>query len=382
MGMNLKKIIWSFSLILIAIACVAFMPRELAQADTSYLVTFDYNTDRIEKYISSDPNCDKIISSMTTYSRNVAAGTIAREIEEKKPDVELYKYYSYKWSVNGVIQDINTYAINANTKFVAVWTPTPYYVSYSYAADVVDDIENLELGVSYTVESPRLDYYKPRREHYRFVDWHSSSHFTLDNIEIYRPSGSIGDKTLYPEWAPIEYSINYNTDAENVDNPTSYDVESGTYTLIAPEKEGHIFKGWYLDPEYTVVCKEIVSANGGDIDLYPKWELETYDITYVLPSGETQVIEAKYGQKAELPAVQKSIFEVIKTSEPVDNVVSDMVVYIQIVNIWYVYAIALLIIGVVAVAIVVAIKKKKEMHSRLRHIYQSNLTRFAKRKGK
>lgn len=377
---ELKKMLWSLSFVLIAVACILFIPREVVGADTGYSATFDFNVARIDKYISKDSNYKEIKSSLQNYSVMVSEGGFAHELDEKKPDIDIYKYYSYAWSVNGQVVDLNTYSINANTKFVAVWTPVTYYISYSYPMEIVDEIDNIELGITYTVESPRIDYYKPQREHYIFVDWHSSNKFTLDNVELYRPAGSIGNKTIYPEWTPIEYSIDYHTDAENIDNPTTYDVEADNYVLCDPKKEGHIFEGWYLDPEYKKSCTQIICSEGGDIDLYPKWDLVTYDVIYVLPDGKTETIETEYGKKANLPSIEKSFFEIIKTSEPIDNVTSDMVVYISLVNIWYVYAIGLALILGVIIAILIVIKRKRDMHNRLRHIYQSNLTRIAKRK--
>ena len=362
--------------VLLAVIGVVFMPSNEVSADTAYIVTFDYNVSRIEKYVSSE-----ILDSMKEYSVNVGIGAYAVEVDEKKPDVDIYKYYTYKWSVDGVIVDLNTYVVSANTKFVAVWSPVTYYITYSYPANVISKISNLQYGVTYTVESQRIDYYKPSLPHYAFIDWHTSDNFTADNITLYRPAGSIGDIVIYPEWTPIQYSINYNTDAENVDNPIYYDIESPNYSLSEPVKEGHIFKGWYYDPECTNLCSEIVCANGGNINLYPKWELVKYDITYILPNGEKQTIQAEYGKKASLPQMKKGIFDIIKTSESIDYVTSDMIVYVSIVNIWYVYVLALAFVVGIVFAIIIVQKKKQEKHAKLRKIYQSNLTKTSKRKG-
>jgi hypothetical protein len=71
-----------------------------------------------------------------------------------------------------------------------------------------------------------------------------------------------------------------------------------TLTLLQPEKEGYDFLSWYLDPELTLAFN-LEFMPGEDVTLYPKWELATYQVTYVVDAEyqESQLwpLEIEYG---------------------------------------------------------------------------------------
>ena len=95
-----------------------------------------------------------------------------------------------------------------------------------------------------------------------------------------------------------------------------------------------------------------------------------------MPDGSHQVIKCKYGETAELPNVDKSIFEVIKTSSSRDNITEDTIILISKHNIWYVYFIGLIaILGVIGVIIFVSVRRTKKIQ-KLRYMYQSNYKKF------
>ncbi|NLR94312.1 leucine-rich repeat protein [Flammeovirga agarivorans] len=110
---------------------------------------------------------------------------------------------------------------------------------------------------------------------YEFNGWYTDPSFTTAITEI--PSGSTGDIALHSKWELIEYSIYYhdgNTDSE------TYTVETDEYSLITPTKPGYTFEGWYLDESYTSKIETITKGSTGDLDLYPKWKVIEYSITY------------------------------------------------------------------------------------------------------
>lgn len=60
----------------------------------------------------------------------------------------------------------------------------------------------------------------------------SSTHFTA--------AGS-----LYAKWTPVSYSISYNLNSGSVSgNPTSYTIETTSFTLRNPSRTGYTFTGW------------------------------------------------------------------------------------------------------------------------------------------
>ena len=94
------------------------------------------------------------------------------------------------------------------------------------------------------------------------------------------------DITLYAKWNIITYSINYELDGgdNHFSNPSSYTIETNTIILSAPTKEGYTFEGWYSDSNFTNYVSEITIGSIGNVTLYAKWNINSYNINYsILP---------------------------------------------------------------------------------------------------
>ena len=372
------RIMLSVAIMLVGLAflCVG-TPKEEVSAQSGYTVVFDYNTSGLSPNMPM--NAD-MRTSVTNYSiTNFDNGYLTDGDAEDNDDVHtpsslFNAYYSYEWTWNGqVVEDITEFQIVRNTTFVMKWTPKTYYVNFYFTSDEIkSQVTNLVERIEYTIESPRIELYEPELPNYHFDGWYNGSvHYEL----MYLPAGSTGTKNFTARLTPTDFVINYNTDAKNVDNPKYYNVTDGIITLAEPSQEGHIFKGWYSDSDYTTKVTTINCSVGGEINLYPLWELEVYTVTYILPNGYSRQVEVEYGKKADLPNIEKSIFEIIITDASRKNITEDTVIRIKVVNIWYVYVIGLaLIVGIVATIIIV--KKRREfVHDNLRNRYQVNTGR-------
>lgn len=336
---------------------------------TQYSVTFDFDKNRVLKYITDEGG--KISSSLK--STRMVVGYGAHAVEPAQPSSAVLQSYTYSWTVNGVEVDVDNYAITQDTTFVAKWTPRSYKVYFRFGG-VESEVVNKIDSIAFTIESPRIVLYTPIRPNYAFRGWYETPNDSGTMQMLYISPKSVGDKILYAKFSPIEYYIEYNTSATH-NNPRGYNVEDGDISLESPSLYGHIFKGWYLDKQFKTPISTIDCSEGGNINLYAKWELETYNVTYVLPSGDTSVVEVEYGTTAQLPKMQKSIFEVVKTDKSRDNITEDTTIKIEIVNIWYVYVIVLVALGG-GITLAILLKKKREnAHNNLRNIYYSNLSR-------
>jgi len=359
------------SLILVAIMftmtlCSFLSPIGLVSfAESGCRVTFDYNIESIIDYI---PANDTLRYSLSNYSKVVDFGSIADET--RKPISSLTMFYTYKWTVDGNIVDMGNYLITEDTVFEAVWTPRTYNVYFTFESDEVKNlITNLQTKLAFTIETPRTEYYIPNLPNYRFVGWYTSG---SPIIQHYLAPRTTGDIVLMAKFLPKEFEINYNTNARNA-NPNFYKVTDNNITLLNPERDGHIFKGWFGDQECTQQVTSIDCSKGGDINIYPLWEVETYEVTYILPDGTEKVITAEYGQKASLPKLyNKGLFEIVRTDVSRNNITDDTVIHIEYVSIWYIYLIILVgIVGIIT--LIIYMKKRKEnTHNRLRAFYQSN----------
>jgi uncharacterized repeat protein (TIGR02543 family) len=121
-----------------------------------------------------------------------------------------------------------------DTWMYALWVPNKYTVTYdsnggsgSIAADTV------YYGSSYTTKSNSFE-----RTGYTFNGWNTKSD---GKGTSYSAGGSISNIsaniTLYAQWKPISYTITYTLDGGTVSgNPTSYTIETATFTLKNPTK--------------------------------------------------------------------------------------------------------------------------------------------------
>ncbi len=120
------------------------------------------------------------------------------------------------------------------------------------------------------------------REHYTQTAWNtnadgkSGTSYTLK--ASYTQEAAL---QLYPTWVPVEDTITYhlNGGTNHADNPTSYTVETPTFTLQAPTKELYTFEGWYQQADFSGdKVTQITEGTTGDITLYAKWSETKYSV--------------------------------------------------------------------------------------------------------
>ena len=126
------------------------------------------------------------------------------------------------------------------------------------------------------------------RDYYDFVEWNRKADGTGAKVtqDTYC-SDSEKTITVYAKWKPINYSITYNLNGGSVSgNPTTYNVETATFTLKNPTKTGYDFKGWTgtgLSGKTMTVT--IPKGSHGNRSYTANWEPHVYSISYNLNSG-------------------------------------------------------------------------------------------------
>lgn len=98
-------------------------------------------------------------------------------------------------------------------------------------------------------------------------------------------SGTTGAKEFYAKWSLETYDIvvelNGGLFAAGESIPNSYDVNTQTITLSTPTKSGYNFLGWYTSIDFSgASITEIATGSTGNVSLYAKWDLATYNIAY------------------------------------------------------------------------------------------------------
>ena len=144
---------------------------------------------------------------------------------------------------------------------------------------------NLNNPISYKSDVQNLPILDATREAYDFAGWFSDENLTNQVTAIV--SGDTGDKTFYAKWTPKTFTITYKLygGTQNVENLTSYNIESSTFSLKAPSKNGYTFAGWFDDESLTNQVTEIKTGSTGDKTFYASWSVQTYTISYELNGG-------------------------------------------------------------------------------------------------
>ena len=99
---------------------------------------------------------------------------------------------------------------------------------------------------------------------------------------------STSTKTITFTYTPITYTISYklNSGSNPTNQKTSYTIETATFTLPTPTRNGYIFTGWTGNngntPQTSV---SITKGSTGNKSYTANWSLATYSITYNLDGG-------------------------------------------------------------------------------------------------
>ena len=132
--------------------------------------------------------------------------------------------------------------------------------------------------LTYTIEDETVTLPKIARAGYTFAGW-----FDEDGNKYETVSGTTQkDVSLTAKWNVVSYTINYEYDGgTQVDNPTSYTIED-EIVLIAPEKDGYDFDGWFNGENKT---EKIEKGSYGDITLTAHWTKRIIKSDFVIENG-------------------------------------------------------------------------------------------------
>ncbi len=227
----------------------------------------------------------KMGSSITVEDIEALPETYCAEVdaEQKCISTMYFTGWSYKQSnvTDADILDLNggtagEKATNDVTIY-AVWTETKTFTVKFLAQDntTVNFVAYVDQGQHVTTRPE-----DPSIPGYDFVKWldENNEEFSFDT-EIEK---SI---VLHAEWSVHDYTITYHLNADETnhpDNPGTYNVNTPTFALGAPEKIGHTFKKWSYNQDCTDPAFEINANLSRDVDLFPCWEVKTYTISYLV----------------------------------------------------------------------------------------------------
>ena len=236
------------------------------------------------------------------YSDSEVSNIISKIIVPEKNGYLFDGYYTALSGGTEVINESGTILSNKTMLFTgddalyAHWSLQNYMISYNLNGG------NAANPDSYTVLSNNITLVNPVKEGYTFIGW-TGSNGTNPELSVSIPKGSVGNKEFIANYSPKNYTISYNLDGGNAENPIQYNIESDAIILKAPVKEGYTFTGWTgsngISPELSV---SIPKGSVGNKEFVANYTVNKYRVTYNTNGGNSiDDAEVSYGAKVPKP---------------------------------------------------------------------------------
>lgn len=227
--------------------------------------------------ISYELNGGSITGEKTDYTVETDTFTLPT------PTREGYTFIGWTGS-NGSTPETSvsvTKGSTGNRSYTANWTPINYSISY--------DLDGGSISgevTEYNIETDTFVLPMPTKPGYNFIGW-TGSNGTTPETSVSVTKGSTGHRNYTANWELINYNITYDLNGGSVSGEKkSYTVETETFSLPTPTREGYIFTGWTgtngNTPEITV---SIGKGSTGDRSYTANWRAITYTVKYSANGG-------------------------------------------------------------------------------------------------
>ena len=236
--MNIKsksKVIILIILIMISSCSVVFGRNVAAIEKTEFaninIKTCDFKISNLKKYGTLDLYLDgqKVSTSISDFNRKITIGT-TYEIK----NIKVNEGYILETDINSLKGTINN-----NTTINLSFKTTSYSISYNLNGGNLTG-----KNTNYTVESDNFTLPTPSKNGYTFTGW-TGTGLSSATKTVTISKGNIGNKTYTANWSVINYSISYNANGGSISGQrTSYNIESASFNLVTPSRNGYSFKGW------------------------------------------------------------------------------------------------------------------------------------------
>lgn len=176
-----------------------------------------------------------------------------------------------------------------NRSYTANWSANGYTVSFNYnkpstAAGTMSGNGTTSKGVTYAAAYGTLP--QPSMPGWTFDGWYTAASGG-SRISATTTYTAAGNQTLYAHWTLNTYSISYNANGGSLSGQkTNYNVNTDSFTLPTPTKNGYTFTGW-TGSNGTTAQKSVTIVKGstGNKSYTAHWTPTKYTIGYTLNGG-------------------------------------------------------------------------------------------------
>ncbi len=191
------------------------------------------------------------------------------------------KVYNNQASISATQSD------KGNVYLYAHWVANKYTVSFNQQSGTGG---SGNITATYDANMPTVSV--PTRAGYTFQGYFDAA---SGGTKYYNANGTsartwnkTANTTLYAQWTIVNYTIGYTLNGGSVNgNPTSYNVETNTFTLKNPTRTGYTFKGWTGSNGSTAqTTVQIAKGSTGNKTYTANWTANTYTVTLDRQGGE------------------------------------------------------------------------------------------------
>ena len=161
----------------------------------------------------------------------------------------------------------------------AQWTPTDYDIDYELNGGELPSGQSNP--ATYNVETNTFTLINPTRTGYTFAGWTEGNGTTRQTTVTIEKGSTTGALTYTAHWTLNTYTITYELDGGSVAtaNPTSYNVETPTFTLTNPTKENCHFVGWTEGDNNTLLpTVNITQGSTGNLDFTAHYKTNNFTV--------------------------------------------------------------------------------------------------------
>ena len=186
---------------------------------------------------------------------------------------------------------------SGNRSYTANWSANGYMVSFNYNKPTTDGtVGNAgTTSKAVTFDSAYGTLPAPTLNGYAFAGWYTAA-TNGTKVSDTTKYTTAGNSTLYAHWNLNTYSISYTLNGGSISGqPTSYNVNTATFTLPAPTRAGYTFIGWTGSNGTTAQKRVPIAKNStGNKSYTANWSLNTYTISYNLNGGNISGQKTSY----------------------------------------------------------------------------------------
>ena len=217
------------------------------------------------------------------YTSSTSNGSITLPSAPTKSGYSFSGWYDAASGGNKIGNAGASYTPTKAITLYAQWSATGYSITYTLNGGTVSGNPT-----SYTADTATFTLKNPTKEGYDFTGW-TGSNGTTAQTSVSIAKGSTGNKSYTANWTPKTYTISYTLNSGTVSgNPTSYTIETATFTLKNPTRTNYTFTGWTgsngTNPETTVT---IAKGSTGNKSYTANWSQNviSYTISYNYDGG-------------------------------------------------------------------------------------------------